>query len=242
MRKQELKLKNVGEIVAKNYSTARVFKKYGIDYCCHGDCSLVEACVKKNLSLDKIAEELLSIEVINEKNIPFESWPLDLLIDYVLKIHHRGIRKNGPILIELIKKVRDVHGKNHPELVELYNLVSESLIDLDSHLLKEENVLFPYLYELFKSYANGMVMEPMHCGTISNPIRVMRMEHEAEGNRYLHIRELTNNFEIPEDGCATYRVMMKELEFFIDALFEHIHIENNILFPGFEKVERECVR
>ncbi len=242
MEKDVLKQMNVGDIVAKDFSTARVLKKYGIDFCCHGDNSLVDACDKQNISLDKVIADLQNSDVKTGINIPFESWPLDLLIDYVLKIHHRGIRKNGPVLKELLEKVRGVHGANHPELFEIYDLVSESLVDLDAHLTKEEEVLFPYLYDLFKSYDSNMFIEPMHCGTIANPIRVMRMEHEAEGERYLHIREITNNFTAPEDGCATYRLMMSELENFVDALFEHIHIENNIIFPGFEKVESECVR
>ena len=173
--------------------------------------------------------------------IPFASWPLDLLMDYILKIHHRGIRSRGSELMELLEKVERVHGEAHPELHELRALVSESLQDLEMHLQKEENVLFPYLYELYAAQQQGQRMEPMHCGTIANPIRVMKMEHEGEGNRYLHIIELTRHFSVPQDGCASYRLLMQELEAFVDALFEHIHLENNLLFPRFEEIERKIV-
>ena len=173
--------------------------------------------------------------------IPFASWPLDLLMDYILKIHHRGIRARGPELLALLEKVERVHGEAHPELHELKALVSESLEDLEMHLQKEENVLFPYLYELYAAKEQGQRMAPMHCGTIANPIRVMKMEHEGEGNRYLHIIQLTNHFSVPQDGCASYRLLMQELEAFVDALFEHIHLENNLLFPRFEEIEQEIV-
>ena len=164
-----------------------------------------------------------------------------LLMDYILKIHHRGIRARGPELLALLEKVERVHGEAHPELHELKALVSESLEDLEMHLQKEENVLFPYLYELYAAKEQGQRMAPMHCGTIANPIRVMKMEHEGEGNRYLHIIQLTNHFSVPQDGCASYRLLMQELEAFVDALFEHIHLENNLLFPRFEDIEREIV-
>lgn len=235
--------KNVGEIVAERFAAARVFKRYGIDFCCHGHVSLEEACANAGVSVGEITAELQKEENSDAGGgIPFASWPLDLLIDYVLKIHHRGIRSKGPELLELIAKVKQVHGEAHPELDELYTLVSVSLEDLEMHLQKEENVLFPYLYELFEASRQGRVIGAMHCGSIANPISVMHMEHENEGSRYLHIREITNSFSVPDDACASYRLMLAELEAFVDALFEHIHIENNILFPEFLKLEQEWVQ
>ena len=208
------------------------------------------------LAVEEVEQALLRQDEAGNGRIPFASWPLDLLMDYILKIHHRGIRARGPELLALLEKVERVHGEAHPELHELKALVSESLEDLEMHLQKEENVLFPYLYELYAAKEQGQRMAPMHCGTIANPIRVMKMEHEGEGNRYLHIIQLTNHFSVPQylhiiqltnhfsvpqDGCASYRLLMQELEAFVDALFEHIHLENNLLFPRFEEIEREIV-
>lgn len=232
---------SVGNIVAENFAAAKVFKKYGIDFCCHGDVALDKACADLELLPEEVIQALESQEADNKGSIPFASWPLDLLMDYILKIHHRGIRAQGPELLNLLEKVERVHGEAHPELHELKMLVSESLQDLEMHLQKEENVLFPYLYDLYAAFEQGQRMEPMHCGTIANPIRVMKMEHEGEGNRYLHIIELTDHFSVPQDGCASYRLMMQELEAFVDALFEHIHLENNLLFPRFEEIERNIV-
>lgn len=238
----ELRNRYVGDIVAENFSIARVFKQYNIDFCCHGNVTLEDACAAANVELEEVDKALHENVSYTDGDIPSASWPLDLLIDYVLKIHHRGIRRNGPELLELIEKVKKQHGANHPELDELYELVSVSLENLELHLQKEENVLFPYLLELFEASEKKTVLAPMHCGTIANPIRVMHMEHEAEGNRYFHIKDITRNFEIPEDGCNTYRLMMTELEAFVSALFEHIHIENNILFPKSMELENRWVR
>lgn len=232
---------SVGNIVAENFAAAKVFKKYGIDFCCHGDVALDKACADLELLPEEVIQALERQEADNKGSIPFASWPLDLLMDYILKIHHRGIRAQGPELLNLLEKVERVHGEAHPELHELKMLVSESLQDLEMHLQKEENVLFPYLYDLYAAFEQGQRMEPMHCGTIANPIRVMKMEHEGEGNRYLHIIELTDHFSVPQDGCASYRLMMQELEAFVDALFEHIHLENNLLFSRFEEIERNIV-
>lgn len=241
MKTIDWKHTSVGQIVADDFAAASVFKKYGIDFCCHGEVTLEKACADLGLAVEEVEQALLRQDEAGNGRIPFASWPLDLLMDYILKIHHRGIRARGPELLVLLEKVERIHGEAHPELHELRALVSESLEDLEMHLQKEENVLFPYLYELYAAKEQGQRMAPMHCGTIANPIRVMKMEHEGEGNRYLHIIQLTNHFSVPQDGCASYRLLMQELEAFVDALFEHIHLENNLLFPRFEEIEREIV-
>ena len=242
MENKNIKQTAVGQIVADEFATAKVFRRYGIDFCCHGSTPLAEACAQAGIDVDTVIGELSKGAQTNGGGIPFASWPLDLLIDYVLKIHHRGIREKGPGLLSLIRKVREAHGTNHPELYEIDELMRFSLEDLENHLQKEENVLFPYLYELFEAAREGRGISPMHCGSIANPIRVMTQEHENEGERYLYIQRLTHDFQVPEDACASYRLMLEELAEFMNALFEHIHIENNILFPRFIKIEREVVR
>ena len=141
-----------------------------------------------------------------------------------------------------IQGIRVVISAEYPELNELFNQVKQSLQDLELHFQKEEDVLFPYLYKLFEASQNETYIEAMHCGTVSNPIRVMTMEHENERQRYMRLREITDIFRIPDDVCINYEQMMVELETFVEHLFEHIFIENNILFPLFEKLEREWVR
>jgi len=230
-------LRSVGSIVNDNFATARIFKDFGIDFCCGGTATLADACRMAGVDIERVVEALVSAQGEQATSIPFDSWPTDLLIDYVLKIHHRGIRARGPQLLADIERVERAHGERHPELRKLVTLFADSLEDLENHLQKEEQVLFPYCYRLFEAQQQGQRCEPMHCGTVANPIRVMLREHSDEGTRYKYIRTLMNNFEVPEDACPTYRLMLQDLEAFMDGLFEHIHIENNILFPRFIKLE-----
>lgn len=237
------KNRTVGDIVAENFAASRVFASYGIDFCCHGGQTLAEACRKDNLSEEKVIGDLCRLKEGSRSASPeFAEWPLDLLIDYVLKIHHRGIRRRGPEIARLLDKVVAAHAEVHPELHELQALFAQSLEDLESHLQKEENVLFPFLNELFTASEEGYAIRQMHCGTVQNPIRVMFMEHEGEGNRYHRITELTGNFQTPADGCASYRLLMEELKGFMTALYEHIHLENNLIFPRAVALESQWVR
>lgn len=233
--------RSVGSIVNENFAAARVFKYFGIDFCCGGAMLLDDACRNAGVDVDAVCAALADSHDSSRGVIPFASWPTDLLIDYVLKIHHRGIRAKGPQLLADIKRVAAVHGDAHPELQQLVKLFAASLEDLENHLQKEEQVLFPYCLDLFDASLRGERAEKMHCGTVANPIRVMHSEHSDEGTRYKYIRNLMNGFVAPDDACASYRLMLEDLETFMDGLFEHIHIENNILFPRFVALEKRCV-
>lgn len=239
MGTERIAKKSVGEIVASNFSVAKLFEEYGIDYCCHGEIELDVACAEKGLPMDEVIKAIKAKE--QQESIPFAQWPSDLLIDYVLKIHHRNIRSKGAPLLELMEKVMSVHGDKYHNLTQVHSLFVESLEDLEMHLVKEEQVLFPYCLELFEANDRGEILEPMHCGTVLNPIGVMRMEHEAEGNRYAMIGKLTNNYTVSDEACVSYKLLMNDLKLFMTALHEHIHIENNILFPNFVEMEKKVV-
>lgn len=235
-----LHIMSLGDIVRQHYATAQVFLQYHIDYFCDGDRTLASAAGQAGVDLDYLTGQLQ--EALASAQVPpFGDWPLDLIIDYTLKIHHRRIRTRGFEILALVRKVAGVHGAAHPELLRLKDLFVESLQDLLSHLDKEEQVLFPYVLELFEANERGDKLPPMHCGSVLNPIGVMRMEHAAEGARYQTIRELTNDYTAPEGACSSYRQMMSDLEWFMTALFEHIHIENNIIFPEAYALEQRLV-
>ena len=141
--------------------------------------------------------------------------------------------------MQLVSKVASVHGARHPELLDVRDAVAASFEELDSHFAKEENILFPQLYEMYHAQEEGRPAAPCHCGTIANPIRQMMLEHDATGEMWEHITELTHNFETPADGCASYHLMNQQLrQFFLD-LKEHISLENNLIFPGFLRMEKQ---
>lgn len=232
---KNFKVMTVGEIVAEDFKHAHVFDKYKIDFCCNGSIPLSEACKYANVELDKVIRELEESPSEESETasamVDFKNWPIDLLADYILKFHHRNIRKQGPRIAELLDKVCRVHGDNHPELFEVQEQFMQSLADLDNHLQKEEMVLFPYIYELCEAKQEGIPAPRFHCGTIESPIAVMMAEHDAEGERYRYIARLTNDFTAPADACTSFRLVLEDLKAFEVALHHHIHLENNIVFP-----------
>lgn len=229
------KEQNIGQLVADDYRAASVFKSNGIDFCCQGNRSIAEACEKNNLDSNKIVNELIQALAVKEQGkIDFTTWSLDLLADYIEKSHHRFVRKKIEEITPFLNKVMKVHGGRHPELIEIHELFAESASDLTSHMMKEEKVLFPFIRQMVE--ADG---EPVkaHFGTVQNPISMMHHEHDIEGERFRKIARLSDNYTPPIDACSTYKVTYALLKEFEDDLHHHIHLENNILFPGAIKME-----
>lgn len=239
MSQKDYQSQTVGQIVADDFGASAVFARLGIDFCCHGGVMFGEACRRRGLDPGDVARELEARGGGRAAGASaFAEWPLDLLADYVLKIHHRNIRGRGPQIAALLAKVVDAHAGRHPELAEVARLFGEAMEALDSHLSKEEQVLFPYIYEMCEAYCNGSHIAPFGCGTISHPIAVMEDEHSHEGDRFERMAAITGGFSAPDDACASYRLVMRQLEEFRDALHEHIHLENNIIFPRALEMER----
>jgi len=228
----------VGEIVAKNFKTASIFSKYGIDFCCGGEKTLGEVCKEQSVDIANLQKELEEAAQDKGDNIDFNSWSLKLLADYIVETYHEYIRKNAPLILQYLGKIKEVHGEHHPELSEIFGLFSQSAMDLSLHLQKEERILFPLIRELSEAQKTGIPPEEGHCGTINNPIAVMKGEHGIEGERFRKVSELSNNYTVPSDGCNTYHAAYEMLEEFERKLHEHIHLENNILFPKAIELEK----
>lgn len=229
----------VGSMVAEDFNRAQLFERLGIDYCCHGSDTLDEACKKVNLNPDDVLAKLDDKKEIAGGAPDFASWPLDLLVDYVLKKHHRNFHLHHDDLLQLVNKVASVHGGRHPELLEIRDQVAASFEELDDHFAKEENVLFPQFYEIYKAHEENRPAAPFHCGSVAYPIRQMMLEHDTTGDAWQQITELSHNFVTPDDGCASYRLMNQQLKQFFLDLKEHISLENNLIFPGFINMEQQ---
>ncbi|AYO57241.1 iron-sulfur cluster repair di-iron protein [Chryseobacterium sp. 6424] len=223
--------KTIGNIVAENFRAATVFKKYHIDFCCKGGRTIEEACENKKVEPETIYRELEEITAQKSDEIDFNTWPLDLLADYVEKTHHRYVEEKTAMLIPYLNKLCKVHGDRHPELFEINRLFLESAQDLGAHLKKEELILFPFIRKMVAAQRSGQDLERPNFGTVENPVAMMKHEHEAEGERFVKISELTNGYQFPADACGTYQVTFRMLEDFENDLHKHIHLENNILFP-----------
>lgn len=229
----------IGEFVAKDFRTAAIFSKYGIDFCCKGQRTIEEVCDKKNINEAHLLEELNSVmDSKNDSGIDFNSWPLDLLVNYIEKTHHRYVEEKTPIILQFLDKLASVHGSNHPELLQINELFQGCAEELAQHMKKEELILFPYIKKMMDATISHESIQPPHFGTVNNPITMMMEEHDAEGERFRTIAALTNNYMPPEDACNTYRVAFAMLEEFEQDLHKHIHLESNILFPKTKALEK----
>lgn len=237
---ENLKNKTVGSFVAQDFRTAAVFTKYQIDFCCKGNRTITEVCDKQNIDSDVLMQNVFDVlQSENGSTIDFNSWPLDLLVDYIEKTHHRYVEDKTTILTQFLDKLCKVHGGGHPELFRINELFTEGAGELSQHMKKEELMLFPFIKRMVKTKeSNGVLTQPSF-GTVSNPIAMMMQEHENEGDRFSEIAKLTDNYTPPADGCTTYKVTFAMLKEFEEDLHKHIHLENNILFPKAVILEEE---
>lgn len=229
----------IGQMVAEDYRTASVFKKFGIDFCCQGNRTIEEACEEKGASIPEVLKLLSNVEANTAgQGIDFGSWPLDLLTDYIEKKHHRFVVGKSAEIKPLLQKIVEVHGQNHPELLEIKNEFEASLGELTLHMQREELLLFPFVRKLLKAESNGEVKPKSLFGSVENPIEQMQNEHNDEGERYRKISRLSNEYTAPLDACNSYKVTYALLKEFEDDLHLHIHLENNILFPKAMDLEK----
>lgn len=238
---QDYSTLTLSQIVANNYKTAAVFEKYNLDFCCGGNKYVTEACNEKGLDTSSVISELQSVTERNRNTEKFDDWSLDFLIDYIVNNHHTYVVKMIPVISEHTRKIASVHGENHPELIRAAESFERVYKDLRQHMMKEEQILFPFVKQLVKAKNNGSKSEPPFFGTVKNPIGMMEAEHQAAGDELHEIRRLTNSYEIPDDACNTYRVTMQELKDFEEDLHKHVYLENYILFPKSVDLEQELL-
>lgn len=229
----------IGNMVAEDFRTAAIFKRHGIDFCCKGGRTIEEACSNKKLAPETIYEELEALPKNEGSAIDFNSWPLDLLADYIEKTHHRYVEEKTPVLQAFLDKLCKVHGDRHPELFEINTLFNESAHDLAAHMKKEELILFPFVRNMMKAKISGIALPQPAFGTVENPVNMMQHEHTVEGERFRKIAEITDEYLPPADACNTYKVAFAMLQDFENDLHKHIHLENNILFPKAIRLEKE---
>jgi regulator of cell morphogenesis and NO signaling len=231
----------IGEMVTDNFRTAAVFQSYGIDFCCRGNRTLAQACAEKGIDREAVLADLRKIDG-NGGGDPlpkFDLWELDFLMDYIVNNHHSYVRRMLPTLYQHTAKIASVHGGNHPELMRVASGFAAIGQELEQHMLKEEQVLFPFIKRLVAARRAGMTPAAPPFGTVRNPIAMMQREHQNAGDEMALIRELTNNYTPPEDACTTYRVTLQELQEFEQDLHRHVHLENNILFPKALRLEEQ---
>ncbi len=229
--------KTVREIAVEMPHATRVFEKYGIDYCCGGAKTLEQACAAANLRVDTVLQSL-EAPAPAAANQEWSGGPLGALIRHIVDTHHTYVKSETPRLEALIAKVCGVHGKNHPELPEVQKVFSGLGAELSMHMMKEENILFPYLTRMEQAIQSGHPGIRPPFGTVENPIHMMMMEHDSAGDALRELRRLTSDYAAPADACISYQTLYKALADFEADLHQHIHLENNILFPRAVEMEK----
>ena len=227
--------KTVGQWVVERPSRARVFERLGIDYCCGGKRPLREACEQKKLDFDAVMDALAEEEAVPEEAVRnWSSASLTDLCDHIEQTHHAYLKPELPRLQFLTAKVAARHGDTRPALREVHTVFVGLKTEMESHMMKEERVLFPLCRQLDVAEK----LPAMHCGTVGNPIEVMMREHEDAGDALARIRALTDDFTCPPDACNTFRAMYDSLRQLEQDMHQHVHKENNILFPKAIRLEK----
>ena len=221
----------VGKIVAEFPQAAEIFKKYKIDFCCGGDKLLAVAAKELDIDEKSVLEELNQdyIMMTKENNwggeVDWRQQSLSQLVDHIINTHHLYLQHEMPLISEFVIKILRVHGANHSELGKVHKLFHTLKLELDQHLITEEEVLFPLIKEYEENPSSQLL------ANIKNQINRIENEHEQAGDIIKELRQITNEYAVPTDACTSYRIAYQKLAEMESDLFQHIHLENNILHP-----------
>ena len=226
--------RTVAEIALERPQSAAVFEKLGIDYCCGGRKPLAAACEAAGIDVNNVTNLLESAAGAAEPDTESGNWSdqsLAALISHIVEKHHAYCREECFRLEPLAAKVASKHGEHHPEVRQIHELFTSLRNELNMHMMKEEQVLFPYISALEDSVTRESAPPRAPFGTVQNPVRMMVQEHDDAGQALKDIRELSRNFSAPEGACTSFKALYQGLQAFEADLHQHIHLENNLLFP-----------
>jgi regulator of cell morphogenesis and NO signaling len=232
MEQSTLGKTTIGEIVAADFRTAKVFETHGIDFCCGGKVALATICSEKGFDLATIIRELEEVQnTPADRSQNYSSWTLPFLADYIVNTHHAYLKENDAQIAAYARKIAGVHGAHHPEVIEIAAIFDKIATDMTAHLKEEEEVFFPALKRADAARISGATPEAKDRDTIRTSLLRLHREHEEIGDAVHSIRHLAKDYAIPGDVCNTFMVTYQKLKEFEDDLHKHVHLENNILFP-----------
>ncbi|MBK9215688.1 MAG: iron-sulfur cluster repair di-iron protein [Chloracidobacterium sp.] len=237
---QDLHTKTVREIALAMPITTRVFEEYKIDYCCHGHTNFEEACVSKGLDPKAVLDKIDGVvgQLGNQELDWLTTAALAEVIDYIVDKHHHYTREEMTHLTALANKVATRHGDHLPALLELRDTFQELCDELGPHMMKEEHVLFPYIEEMESRRDKNMPPAFPPFATVQNPVGMMMIEHESAGELLEKMRKLTDDYTLPEWACPSFTALYHRMAELEADLHQHIHLENNLLFPKAIEMEQ----
>ena len=230
----------VCDIVTEFPVRGAVLSKFGIDFCCGGRETLSKTCEEEGIEINDVIVQIEYIDSMNSKSErgEFDKMGATELCDHIENTHHVFLRQHLPITSQHADKVARVHGEREPHLKEVAQVFGQLRAELEPHMTKEEQILFP----LIRFLDSSTILSEVHCGSVRNPIRVMFNEHHAAGQALARLSELTNSYTPPMHACITYRALYEELELIEKDTHDHIHKENHILFVKAQEIERDLIQ
>ena len=234
----------VCDIVTQDYRTSNVFLKYNIDYCCNGRCTLKNICEERGLNIHEIKEQLKhSIRATNySSSLDFNDWPVDFLIDYIEFVHHHYLRSNLNAVKELLDKLVIMQQTRYPFLGELREFFIGLINEIRPHMEQEEKIIFPYIKQIAHAYQSKESYAALLVRTLRKPVENLIHHEEEKLAQYIHrFRKLTKYYTVPIHAGTAYRTCMNRLKELDNDLTQHIHLENNILFPKAMLMEKELL-
>lgn len=240
-----LELVTVAELVRKDYRTADVFKKWGINFCCGGNLSLEATCQLKGYDKAAIEQEL--IQATKEVRIPaaidFDQWPIEFLIDYLLHVHHAFMRKMVPNIQATLVAFVPGHKKKYPYIEKVQEIFDDLASELMVHMQKEEDIVFPYIRQMSSTLKNKEVYGPLFVRMLKKSLQEIAIkDHNCITALLIQLRKETSHYSFAENACTRLQVIYNQLKDFDADLVQHKHLENNILFPKAETLEKELLQ
>lgn len=232
---QNLSTETLASIVINNYYAAGILEKYHLDFCCGGKRTLTDACSEKGLDIDAVLAELLYADQSIETLQPvFTTLTAEQLVTHIVANHHLYVKQVMPRLFSHLEKVAAKHSNHFPEMIEVFRLFEDLYNEMIMHMRKEEVVLFPAIIKAEKLYM-AKVPAGSESAIINQAVNAMETEHDDAGKIMSKIRKLTGNYQEPGGACTTFKLSLAELKAFEKDLHQHVHLENNILFPMAKK-------
>jgi regulator of cell morphogenesis and NO signaling len=235
----------VSDIVKQDYRTADVFRKYDIEYCCGAKWSLDVVCMMKGIDVNTVKKDLekatRNIHVSN--NLRFDEWPIVFLADYIVNVHHSYMKSTMPEIKIMLKNFIEEHAKKYPELVGVEVAFNQLYKEVFPHMKQEEEVLFPYIKQIYNAFTTKESYASLLVRTLRKPVEdVMSKDHESAIKHLHKFRTLTNDYTPPANACVSHKVCFAKLRELDNDLSQHIHLENNILFPKAIAIEKELLK
>ncbi|GAB4091512.1 DUF542 domain-containing protein [Flaviaesturariibacter terrae] len=231
----------VSEIVRQDYRAADVFKKWGINYCCGGNRPLAEVCALQGIAIDTVLGELEAARRSRSlaPGISFNEWPVPFLIDYIQLLHHAYVRNNGAALGRQLHDFVQGHLKKYPQLTEVDEAYSQLLNELLAHISGEEEKVFPYIRQLCSAHSNPDAYGKLFMRTLGQTVAAEEADHGRIAPLLQRLRAVTQHYRFPDNACTNYQVLFHKLREFDDDLVQHLHLEQNVLFPRVGVMEKE---